>query len=383
MQNKLPIIVIGGGLYGLMAALELEKKSQKVLILEKTNALGGKIQTDLFEDTYLLDHGFQVLLPSYPMLKDLLPRLNLSPQYFYSGAKLFVGQSEFTVADPFKRPQDILSTALGSYGTLKDKLLVLKLKQFVESKSAEDILHLQYQTSLNFLKAFGFSAKMIDNFWLPFFSGVFLENELKTASNFLLFLYKMFGSSPVAVPKYGMGEVIAKMKEKLQQTQIQFLAEVASIDIDGVTLKNGQKILGSAVLGSSSKPSATWGVLTTYYYSAVKSPIQGPWLCLNSRANRGKINHIAVMTEVSKAYARNDQALISVNSISLETTENEIRSELQKIYGNDVKSWRFLKKYEIPKALPLYIEAESRVWDTPSQQGTLERAVRDVQSLSL
>ena len=42
----------------------------------------------------------------------------------------------------------------------------------------------------DFLKNYGFSDKIIDVFFRPFFGGVFLEEELLTSSNFFLFTFK-------------------------------------------------------------------------------------------------------------------------------------------------------------------------------------------------
>lgn len=64
MQNE-KVIIIGAGIAGLTAAIELEKAGFKPTILESTDRIGGRVKTDLING-YLLDHGFQVLLTAYP-----------------------------------------------------------------------------------------------------------------------------------------------------------------------------------------------------------------------------------------------------------------------------------------------------------------------------
>ena len=54
-------IIIGAGVSGLVAAIELEKAGFTPLILEATDCIGGRLKSDL-ESELPLDHGFQVYL---------------------------------------------------------------------------------------------------------------------------------------------------------------------------------------------------------------------------------------------------------------------------------------------------------------------------------
>ena len=59
-------------------------------------------------------------------------------------------------------------------------------------------------SSLTYLKQLGFSTKIINEFWVPFYQGVFLENDLSTDFKMLQFTFKMFSDKGAAVPKLGM-----------------------------------------------------------------------------------------------------------------------------------------------------------------------------------
>ena len=65
------IYIIGAGLSGLVAAIELEKAGFSPIILESSDKVGGRMKTDQV-DGYLLDHGFQVILTAYPEVKRYL-----------------------------------------------------------------------------------------------------------------------------------------------------------------------------------------------------------------------------------------------------------------------------------------------------------------------
>lgn len=375
--ENMPIIIVGAGLSGLAAALELESQNKTCLIIEQNAKVGGKVQTDFVEDSYFLDHGFQVFLPAYPALKKWLPLLNLQLKPFKAGAILNVQGNLTRVGDPLRHPETFFETAFKNYGTLKDKLLILKLKNEVLNKTAENLLNSSQQSSLDYLIQYGFSEKMISNFWFPFFSGIFLETQLQTRAGFLLFLYKMFSENPVAVPAQGVGELPQKMAALLKKTEIIFNTEVIEVKADEVVLKNNKKIQGARVIDT--RPTQkSWGSVTTLYYAAPVSPIDGAWLYLNSKANKYLVNHVAVMTEVSKAYTTKNDSLISVNVIQGSVSNSEqqkINNELFEMFGSQTEHWKFIKSYSIPQALPLYLQSNpsAQLSETPSQQGAFDR----------
>ena len=65
------IIIIGGGVAGLVAAIHCERAGFSPTLVEASDRVGGRIKTDT-KDGYLLDHGFQVLLSEYEEAKRYL-----------------------------------------------------------------------------------------------------------------------------------------------------------------------------------------------------------------------------------------------------------------------------------------------------------------------
>ena len=60
MQNNYDVLIIGGGVAGLMAGIELSKNDKKVVILEKESVVGGQCRTEILEtkdETYRFDYG--------------------------------------------------------------------------------------------------------------------------------------------------------------------------------------------------------------------------------------------------------------------------------------------------------------------------------------
>jgi predicted NAD/FAD-dependent oxidoreductase len=71
----------------------------------------------------------------------------------------------------------------------------------------------------------------------------------------------------------------------------------------------------------------------------------------------GPANHVAVMSEVSRAYAPDGQHLISVNVVDSQyaesaNLENEVRSQMGEWFGHLAKEWRLLRVDRIAHAVP-------------------------------
>ena len=53
----------------------------------------------------------------------------------------------------------------------------------------------------------GFTDSMIEGFFRPFFSGVFLETQLETSSRLFEFVFRVFASGDTALPAEGIGGI--------------------------------------------------------------------------------------------------------------------------------------------------------------------------------
>ena len=379
-----PIIVIGAGLSGLAAAIEIESAGESCLLVDSSDHVGGKLETTLFKEAYLLDRGFQVLLPSYPELQKLGNlRSELELKYFNSGARLEMDDGPLLIANPLLHPSHLLSTGLGTYASLHDKILVMKLLRDVQSGDSDSLLESATGSTIDYLRAYGFSEKMIDTFWCPFFSGIFLETELKTAAGFFRYLFRMFASSPVAVPKLGIGMLPGLMAGRLKKSEIRLGTTVRRITDKGIELSNGQTETSRVVITETKghtceDDQGVFGHVTSFWFSAPEPPFEGAWLSLNSRGpSRGRlINHMAVLTNTSADYALKGDALICV-SVTRERASIDVSrllSEARLMYGVHVNDWVLLRVDEIKRAFPLYMNRHDL--DTPSQQGAIARGRR-------
>jgi len=359
------IVIIGAGIAGLTCAKYLKDNGIEAVVLESSDAVGGRVRTDTV-DGFKLDRGFQVFLTSYPEAQKLLDYNDLRLKNLPSGARIRNGNEFLLMPNPLKDIWTAPQALFSSVGNLFDKMKILRLnaetRNTIEpNKSNSD------ESTISFLKAFGYSEKMIDQFFIPFFSGVFLEKELKTNSSFFKFLFSLFSKGEVAVPENGMQAIPEQIASHLSPGQIRLNTPVKKINGTTVYLDNGETIKADKIvlavdeknaaklLGEDSKVEFNG---TTCLYFETDSPLDlsgAPYLIINS--NRDElINHILVMSDVVPTYAPPGKNLISVSIVgNSAVSKEEIQAELSQWFGEEI-IWRFLKAYQIPESLPQFFQ---------------------------
>jgi hypothetical protein len=90
----------------------------------------------------------------------------------------------------------------------------------------------------------------------------------------------------------------------------------------------------------------------TWYHATDKAPTEKAQLVLDSQ-HRGPVVNSIVISNLSAKYAPIGQSLISSTTIS-SASESEVRRHLAHMWGRSTGEWRFLAKYEIHSALPLF-----------------------------
>ncbi len=362
-MKEAKIYIIGAGVSGLVAAIELEKSGFSPVILEGSDSIGGRVKTDEL-DGFRFDRGFQVLLTAYPEGKRYLDYQALNLKYFEPGAVIFDEQESFLITDPLRNPLKIVGMAFSKVGTFYDKVKMFSLTQALKKKTVEDIFASDSKTTLQYLKSYGFSDQIISNFFKPFFRGIFLEPHLNTSSRMFEFVFKMFSMGNAAVPAKGMGEIPKMLRQQLIRTQIHFDKKVKAVRQGFIELENGESLAADRIIiatqpdrvmeqlqGQFAKPK----FVTNCYFTTLKSFMARPMIGLIP--GEGKlINNVVFMNDVSDEYSPKDRSLLSVTILEHSLSEKElikaIQAELERISGIKGDYFKYLKTYEIPYALP-------------------------------
>lgn len=355
------IHIIGGGISGLVAAKVLENYGFAPTIIEASDRVGGRVKTDVVHG-FQLDHGFQVLLSDYPAAKKYLdyPQLNL--QEFKPGAVIFQNGKKKTIGDPLRDIGTLFSTLFSGVGTLSDKFKILKLNNLLKKKSLEEIFNSEEESTLNYLRSFGFSEKIIQQFFKPFFTGIFLETALQTSSRMFEFVFKMFGEGLATLPKGGIEEIPKQLKAQLEKSNFLFNTKVKSVKDQQIELSDGSKIKtdytiiateANSLIGNMQNQGLDWKSCYNLYFTTPKRTIAKPFIGLNTNED-SFINNIFYPTSLEMEHRTNLELLsvtvVKDHKLLAEELVKKVTEELYKEF--DLTDVEFLKLYAIPKALP-------------------------------
>jgi len=369
VNEELDAIVVGGGLAGLACARDLHQAGARVVLLDASDDVGGRVRTDEV-DGFLLDRGFQVVLEGYPEIQRRLDLRALDLRPFYPGALVRVGSDFFRMADPGLEMADALRSITAPVGSFADKLRVARLRQTLGVGDPESLLAGSSQTTEADLRGRGFSEGMLDRFFRPFFGGVLLDWDLQVSAQLFRYYFRMFSEGPSALPAGGMGSLSQQLANDLPEGSIRLNTRVAGVRPGRVDLEDGSSLSARAVIVAVEGPEAARLLgrmvddpgsrsVTCLYFSAPSSPVGEGILVLNGNGPaEGPVNNLAVLSDVVPGYAPPGRALISITVLGDPAEDNaaleaSVRAHMARWYGEDVVSaWEHLRTYRIRHAQP-------------------------------
>lgn len=375
------VIVVGAGLAGLAAAARLRSDDVPFLLLEASDAVGGRVRTDPV-DGFLLDRGFQIFITGYPEARKLLDYRALDLRRFYSGARVYYGGRFHTVADPVRHFSDSIKALDNPIGSVLDKLLIGLTRIRVLSRSDRDILTADEVRTIDLLTELGFSDSILDRFFRPFFGGIFFDKELETTSRLFEFVFKCLALGDNALPAAGIAAIPEQLALKLPRESILLNTKAESIEFDDsgspvLRLESGEILRSElGVIVAVEEPEAA--KLSAGKYKGMKAdrkpprstvclyfaadgdriPVKDPVLFLNG-SGKGIVNNMFFATNVAPSYGPPGKALVSVSLIGLfegasdDNLAAQVVRELADWFGEPaVGSWRHLRTYRIAFAQP-------------------------------
>ena len=372
-----------------------------IVLLEASPTFGGRVQSDVTDDGYVLDRGFAVFIDEYPSSKALLDYKQLQLGKFIPGAmvKLPPGKGNDAngmakVADPLRQPLELWTALTAPVGSLIDKIKVLPLILHVVTKDVADLFQEEETTTLQALKErWGFSDEMIDTFYKPFLEGIYLAPLDEQSSRMFSFIFKMFSQGSATLPMAGIGAVSQQLVERAKTAGVvlQTKYPVGSVSVlqddDGrfvvESMDGTRRVIAKSVIVAtdvsvaeallsqvgieSTEPQPQRSVGCLYYAFDGEAPIQEPILILSGLGNdRGTekfpINNVCFPSVVNPSYAPPGKSLCSVTVLkpAMEVYDGReadldlaVRRQLKTWFPDyNTRAWRLLRMYSIPNAQP-------------------------------
>jgi phytoene dehydrogenase-like protein len=349
------VVVVGAGLAGLACARQLRSAGLEVTVLEASDAVGGRVRTDVV-DGMLLDRGFQVHNTGYPEAQRVLDHEALQLRPFAAGALVRVGDRLHRVGDPRRVPTWVPGTALAPIGSLKDKVLIARLAAQAAVLSPDTLLSRPETTTYAALRARGLSDTVIDRFFRPFLSGVFLEDRLDTSSRLFDLLWRSFARGTQCVPAEGMQAIPRQLSAG---TDVELDAPVEHVGARQVTVAGERRAAAAVVVAAGGPAAATLlpGLdrpatrrVTTYYHLAPEPPVREAAIVLDGERS-GPLTNTVLLTNAAPSYAPG-RHLVSSSTLRAGVPEPEVRRHLSRLYGYDAADWQPVAAYDVEDALP-------------------------------
>ena len=356
-------MVIGAGLAGLAAAGTLHRAGREVLVLERNDAVGGRVRTDR-EGGFLLDRGFQVLLTAYPELDRHLDLSALNLRPFLRGANVWDGNSFVELADPRSSFRGALNGLRTSVLTHADRIRLLRLALRLRRSRVGLFDNAADRPMQQFLAEMKFSASSIDAIWEPLFSGIQLTSSLEGSARLGSLILRCLILGPAAVPAAGMQAIPEQMASNLPDASIRLGVEVVNLNGTEVSLSSGEVIEAGKVILATDKTAAVrllGGVADGSrsqwhaYFRSSEPPNESKAIHLLPAA-QGPCRNVAIMSNVAREYAPEDETLIVVAgpTSSREPPVSAARVQLLQTFGARSEEWELLTAGVVVEAQPLF-----------------------------
>jgi len=362
LPSQCDVVIVGAGLAGLSAAREIQRHGLSVIVLEASDAVGGRVRTDIV-DGFQLDRGFQVMLTAYPELQSQVDMRALDLRPFDPGALVWRNGKGHAVSDPFRKPQTLATTAFAPIGSVFDKARIVVLRARVLRRKSAALLGGQDVSTDVALRAFGFSTKIINRFFRPLFGGIQLDPHLATSRRMFDVIFKSLSEGQSVLPSRGMHALPLQMASRLSEGTIHLNTRVSTVVGTMVTLASGESITARAVVVATDGPTASSLLdipivesrkVGCVYFSADTPPTKEKYVVLDGTGS-GPVLNVAVISNVAPSYAPADKHLIvaALPGVTEGDLEALSRKQLRSWWGSQVDDWKYLRTYVINHGGPV------------------------------
>ena len=369
------VLIVGAGLAGLNAAINLEAAGVDVRVIESSDRAGGRVASDVI-DGFICDRGFQLINAQYPALQELNVLRELDFIEAPRVIEVCLGDRRHVIGDPRQVPWTALNRATG---TIPEKIALLRF--IVGRTKPGNSIGLALRST----------GTCYERVLRPFLQGVFLTDPDNVDATYGHSIIKSFVNGRPGVPRNGVGELSKALAHRV--SNIVYNTRVDGIEKTSVHTNNGTYTANKILIATDATTATQLLDLTevprmagciTWYHAVSENPSGNGRLVVDGQ-RRGPIINSVVMSDVSSSYAPANQHLVSTTT-DLNVTESDVRRHLAILWGVDTYAWQFIAKYEIPAALPIHnvgraLSQSMRINDhhfvagdhrtVPSQQGAL------------
>jgi len=354
-ERDTDIIVVGAGLTGLTAAVELARAGREVIVLEREDAVGGRVRTDIV-DGYLIDRGFQLLNPIYPALREYADLAALDLKRFGSGAEVLTGSGIETLAHPARHPLHVAPTLTSGLLSGGDIKAITGMVASGPGSIAAGQVPLGQTTLGEALDERGSHGDLRTSVLEPFLTGVVADDPNLIDVEVGRFLLTTFAFGRPSVPARGAQALPNQLAAKARRAGAEIRLNTAAETVDSTTVRTstGESLAADTIIVATAGQDSghpTRG-LSTFWFRADEAPDDTPFVRIDGTRS-GPVLNTAVMTNIAPTYSPDGSALIEASTLfdgSLDTAE--VLSHLSRLWGVEAPAWELVARTDVEHALP-------------------------------
>lgn len=362
-RRRCDVEVVGAGLAGLACANHLSDAGLDVLVLEGSDAVGGRARTDRI-DGFLVERGFQVLNTAYPEVRRVLDLDALDLRLFDRAMLLHVDGSSVRLPDPRREPIAALGVLGAPIGGLRDKAALSTYAALMATVPATTLKGRPDVTARTAWRGYGLSDEVVDRVLRPFFAGVLLESEMSTSSRFTNLMMRMFVRGRNALPARGMQAMGEQLAARLPTDSLYLDSPVRAVSASAVQSIDGPVAARAVVVATDARAAAgllpglvvepSWKGSVTLYHVAASAPSEQATLLVD--ADDSPVNNTTVLTAAAPEHSSDGRALIATALVpgigGRDLDESAVRRRLGALYRTSTTAWDLVATYDVPRALP-------------------------------
>ncbi len=247
------IIVVGGGIAGLTAAYELQKRGFDVVVLERNDEAGGRMRSELHGE-FVVDRGAQFIASSYRNMRALVDELGLSSRVrrLRTGRGATLRDGRFVVADHAGLRAILTARDLRWSSKLRLPLILNDLRR---ARKMLDFYHIERAAPIDDASAADwalsrFGREVLDYLIEPPFASTFTVLPENLSRAFVLAtIHYMFSGFRLHAFEGGNGLLTRTLASRLRVRTGADVARIAqSPDGAAVTLIGGETLAADAVV---------------------------------------------------------------------------------------------------------------------------------------
>ncbi len=359
MSDDADVIVVGAGLAGLRAAHVLNDAGRRVVLVDSSSRVGGRLASREV-DGHVLDRGFQLINPAYPELAASGVMDGFDLRRFSSVVRFTDGDTSFELGDPRRDPRRAWTALRHPDLGVTDALKLGFALGVLRFSSAAAIVKGPDLATRDALRRLRVSERAIDGVVAPFLRGTLLDDDLATSWHYSALVLKSFTRGRPGTHPRGVAALADAFASRLTSTTLRLGETVRRVSAHSVHTEGARYDARAVIVATDATsahsllaiPDPGWRAQTTWWLSLPRVP-DATQLRIDTR--RRFLSSALDLASAAPERAPLGRSLIGASANGEFTADHDaaVRDDVARLYGVPVREVDLIARDVVAKALPV------------------------------